>query len=95
MLSDDHFSSSASTSIRDDVQFGQRVASMLISDIQYGHFFVVGSAAASGAGLCSLFKNFTIQKTTSAMMIKLITLEIKEPYLNTAAPAFSAASNVS
>ena len=50
-----------------------------------------GAAGFSGSGLRSLFKNFTIQNTTSAIMIKLITLEIKEPYLNTAAPAFSAA----
>ena len=85
----------ASTSMREEVQFGQRVASILISDIQYGHFLVVGAAGFSGSGLRSLFKNFTIQNTTSAIMIKLITLEIKEPYLNTAAPAFSSAASVS
>ena len=57
--------------MREEVQFGQRVAAMLISDIQYGHFFVVGSAGVFVAGFRSLFKNFTIQKTTSAMMINI------------------------
>ena len=37
--------------MREEVQFGQRVASILISDIQYGHFFVVGAAGFSGSGL--------------------------------------------
>ena len=67
---------------------------MAISDLQYGHTFVVGSAGASSFGNRSLLMAFTSTNTTNAIITKLMILEINAPYFKTAAPAASAAAKV-
>ena len=66
-----------------EVQCGQRVASMAISDRQYGHFLVVGAAGASSClpSEAALFMSLMSANSTIAMMKKLITAVMKEPYL--------------
>ena len=66
-----------------DVQCGHLVASIAISVLQNGHFFVVGAAGFSsffGAILAAIvFISFTIEKITNAIIRKLITAVIKFP----------------
>ena len=70
-------------SSRIEVQCGQRVASMAISDRQYGHFLVVGAAGASSClpSEAALFMSLMSANSTIAMMKKLMTAVMKEPYL--------------
>ena len=52
--------------VRSEVQRGQRVASIAISDLQWGHILVVGVGGISTCFLkWSLFIDFMIRKRTS------------------------------
>lgn len=77
-------------SSRIEVQCGQRVASMAISDRQYGHFLVVGAAGASSClpSEAALFMSLMSANSTIAMMKKLMTAVMKEPYLMFTPPKF-------
>ena len=74
---------STGASLRTDVQWGQRVASIAISLLQKSHFFVVGALGVSGAlpMLVNLFIDLTRRKITKARIIKLRTFVINAPYL--------------
>lgn len=66
--------------VRSEVQWGQRVASIAISDLQWGQIFVVGAA---GTSICflkwSLLIDLIMRNRTRAIKRKLMTAEIKEP----------------
>lgn len=71
-----------------EVQFGQRVASTGMSEMQKGHFLILG-ATGSGVsrGRFNLLMYRTRRKTTKDTSIKLMRAFRKVPYRNTTAPA--------
>lgn len=75
------FISAVALSVSSDVQCAHLVAAIGISDKQYGHFFVVGAAGASGFffRFMSLFAALSIANNTSATIRKLIIAVMKSP----------------
>ena len=78
-----------------DVQCGQRVASIGISDLQYGQIFVVGAAGLSSCPVSffalslALFNVLMMQNSTSAIRRKLMTAVTNLPYVSVTPPIFA------